>query len=286
MKRRARVWSQDLDLEPARSGSCLSHTFKHHGDVSEPLKAIPNGFKYSSLSKPPTLSRIPSKTLDLLQKSNKTKHTHAPMADHGNGGGEGEVVDQVEDRGGPMEAQTGDQMVTEGAVGISAVVAGGGDGGEDQQQKVGDGEKGRATEGDPCTTVLAGAVESSGEPAGSSAIAGGPPMVGGSSGGVGGSGATGYDPGLNGTPPRDTARGKGIAVSEKPVEEEQTTEAAPVEIREEDITFRPPVTMATSSRHVPITKDDIAEHLPVDMLARLLEAHPDIGEIVLKAKEE
>ncbi|KAI8555057.1 hypothetical protein RHMOL_Rhmol05G0144900 [Rhododendron molle] len=111
-------------------------------------------------------------------------------------------------------------------------------------------------------------------------------MVGGSSGGVGGNGAAGDDPGPNGSPPRDSARGKGIVVSEEPVEEEQTTEAAPVEIREEDIPFRPPVTAATSSRHVPITKDDIAEHLPDDMLARLLEERPDIGEIVLKAKEE
>ncbi|KAI8547507.1 hypothetical protein RHMOL_Rhmol07G0201300 [Rhododendron molle] len=110
-------------------------------------------------------------------------------------------------------------------------------------------------------------------------------MVGSSLGGGGRSSALGDIPGPNASLPRDPARGKGV-VAEEPVEEEQTTEAAPVEIRDEDIVFRPPVIAATLSCHVPITKDDIAEHLPDDMLARLLEERPDIGEIVLKAKEE
>ncbi|KAI8529791.1 hypothetical protein RHMOL_Rhmol11G0001000 [Rhododendron molle] len=121
---------------------------------------------------------------------------------------------------------------------------------------------------------------------GSGTVAKGSSVVGGSSGGVGGSGAAGDDPAPNGTPLRNLARGKGIAVSEEPVEEEQTTKAAPFEFREEDIAFRPPVTAATSSHHVPITKDDITAHLPDDMLARLLDERPDIREIVLKAKEE
>ncbi|KAI8536109.1 hypothetical protein RHMOL_Rhmol10G0230800 [Rhododendron molle] len=112
-------------------------------------------------------------------------------------------------------------------------------------------------------------------------------MVSGSSSGVGGSGAVGDDPGSNGSPSRDPTKGKStvIAEEEKPIEEEQTYEEPPVEIREQDIAFRPPVTAATSSRHVPITYDDIAEHTPDAILARLLEERPDIGELVLKAKE-
>ncbi|KAI8572722.1 hypothetical protein RHMOL_Rhmol01G0221600 [Rhododendron molle] len=45
------------------------------------------------------------------------------------------------------------------------------------------------------------------------------------------------------------------------------------------------MTAATSSRHMPITYDDIAEHTPDAILARLLEERPDIGELVLKANE-
>ncbi|KAI8572137.1 hypothetical protein RHMOL_Rhmol01G0175400 [Rhododendron molle] len=105
-------------------------------------------------------------------------------------------------------------------------------------------------------------------------------MVGESSGGVGGSEAAGDDPGLNGSPPRDLVRGKGTVIAE-----EEPTEI-PVEYREKDIAFRPAASAATSSRHVPVTKQDIAEHLPDDRLARLLEENPDVGEIVLGAKEE
>ncbi|KAI8559701.1 hypothetical protein RHMOL_Rhmol04G0194500 [Rhododendron molle] len=79
-------------------------------------------------------------------------------------------------------------------------------------------------------------------------------MVGDSSGDVGGSGAVGDDPGPNGSPLRDSAKGKGVViVVEEPIEKEQTIEAAPVEIREEnieirevDIAFRPPAMAATS----------------------------------------
>ncbi|KAI8542339.1 hypothetical protein RHMOL_Rhmol08G0131000 [Rhododendron molle] len=116
---------------------------------------------------------------------------------------------------------------------------------------------------------------------GSSTVAEGSPIVGGSSGGVSGSGAAGDDPGLNETPPRDSARGKGAVIAE----EKEPTEV-PIDYREEDIAFRPAETAATSSRHVPITKQDIAEHLPDDMLAKLLEENPLIGEMVLRAKEE
>ncbi|KAI8559815.1 hypothetical protein RHMOL_Rhmol04G0204100 [Rhododendron molle] len=49
---------------------------------------------------------------------------------------------------------------------------------------------------------------------------------------------------------------------------------------------RPAATAATSSSHVSVTKYDIAEHLPDEMLAKLLEDNPTIGEMVLKAKED
>ncbi|KAI8572020.1 hypothetical protein RHMOL_Rhmol01G0166500 [Rhododendron molle] len=106
-------------------------------------------------------------------------------------------------------------------------------------------------------------------------------MVGSSSGDSGSSGAVGDVLGPNGSPPRDSARGKGAVIAE---EEEPTK--VPIEYREQDIAFRPAASAATSSSHVPITKQDIAEHLPDDRLARLLEENPEIGEIVLKAKEE
>ncbi|KAI8559985.1 hypothetical protein RHMOL_Rhmol04G0219600 [Rhododendron molle] len=80
--------------------------------------------------------------------------------------------------------------------------------------------------------------------------------------------------------PRDSARGKGVVA-----EEEETTEIH-VEYKEDDVVFRPAATAATSSSHVPITKYDIAEHLPDAMLAKLLEENPLIGEMVLRAKEE
>ncbi|KAI8563810.1 hypothetical protein RHMOL_Rhmol03G0137900 [Rhododendron molle] len=82
------------------------------------------------------------------------------------------------------------------------------------------------------------------------------------------------------TLPRDSARGKGVVT-----EEEEATEV-PVEYREQDVAFRPVKTAATSSSHVPITKYDIAEHLPNALLAKLLEENPQIGEMVLRVNEE
>ncbi|KAI8542862.1 hypothetical protein RHMOL_Rhmol08G0172900 [Rhododendron molle] len=133
----------------------------------------------------------------------------------------------------------------------------------------------------------AGAVGSSSEPKDSGMVAEGPPMVDRGSSDLEGSGAVGDDTSLSRTPPRDPAKGKGVAAAEEEqVEEEQTTEAATVEIREENIAFRPPATAATSSRHVPITLDDIAEHAPDEILAKVLEDYPAIGEYVLTAKED
>ncbi|KAI8538430.1 hypothetical protein RHMOL_Rhmol09G0102700 [Rhododendron molle] len=210
------------------------------------------------------------------------------MADHSNGSGEGEVVDCVEDRGGPKETQMSDRTTVEEATGVSVVVAGGGDGRESQQQEVGDEEKDRATEVNPRARVLSWAVWSIPAAKGPGTVVEGPPMVGDNSGGVGTSRALGDVPRPNGSPPGDPVKGKSAVITEEeePTEEEHTTEAASIEIREEDIAFRPPVTAATSSRHTPITFDDIAEHTPDKILAKLLEERPDIGEIVLKSKED
>ncbi|KAI8530044.1 hypothetical protein RHMOL_Rhmol11G0023900 [Rhododendron molle] len=149
----------------------------------------------------------------------------------------------------------------------------------------------RAIEGVPRATDQAGAVGSSSEPGNAGMVVEGPPMVERGSGGVEGSGAVGDDTELSQTPPRDSAKGKGVVTEEEHaeevrIEEVQTTEVAPVEIRVEDIAFRPPAGAATSSRHVPITYADIAEHAPDELLAKLLEDHPVIGEYVLKAKED
>ncbi|KAI8547524.1 hypothetical protein RHMOL_Rhmol07G0202600 [Rhododendron molle] len=149
----------------------------------------------------------------------------------------------------------------------------------------------RATEPDARATEQAGAVGSSSGPEDSGMVAEGPPMVERGSGGAEGSRAVGDDIEPSQTPLRDSAKGKWAVIEEEHVDEvrmekEQTTEAAPVEIREEDIAFRPPASAARSSRHVPITYADIAEHAPDEILARVLENHPEIGEYVLKAKED
>ncbi|KAI8538462.1 hypothetical protein RHMOL_Rhmol09G0105900 [Rhododendron molle] len=95
-----------------------------------------------------------------------------------------------------------------------------------------------------------------------------------------GGGAGGDDTGPSQTPLRDSAKGKGAII-----EEEETT-AEPVTYQEADVMFRPAVIVATSSSHMPITKYDVVEHLPDEMLAKLLEDNPVIGELVLKAKED
>ncbi|KAI8529968.1 hypothetical protein RHMOL_Rhmol11G0017300 [Rhododendron molle] len=80
-----------------------------------------------------------------------------------------------------------------------------------------------------------------------------------------------------GSPPRDPARGKRAVVAE-----EETIE---ISYQEEYVLFWPVTMAATSSSHKPITKYDVAEHLPDEALAKLLEDDPIIGEIVRKAKE-
>ncbi|KAI8572910.1 hypothetical protein RHMOL_Rhmol01G0237700 [Rhododendron molle] len=212
------------------------------------------------------------------------------MADHGDRGSGGEVVDHPEDRGGPMEAEIGEQKPVEAVAGQGAEVADGGDGGQGREQETSGEEVCRATEEEPRATEQGETVGSSSEPKDPGMVTEGPPIVDRSSGGAEGSGAVGENPEPSQTLPRDSAKGKGVVIEAKHAEEvqierEQTTEATTVEIRE-DIAFRPPVGAATSSRHVPITYDDIAEHAPDEILARVLEKHPEIGEYVLKAKED
>lgn len=122
-----------------------------------------------------------------------------------------------------------------------------------------------------------GAVEPVVEPMGLSLVVGGSTAVGGSSGGAVGSCASGGDVGSNGSPPRDSTTGKGAVV-----EEVETTEAS-VEIWTEDVMFRPAV---ASSSHRPVTKQDLAEFLSDQGLARLLEYNPTVGMAVLTAQEE
>ncbi|KAI8568245.1 hypothetical protein RHMOL_Rhmol02G0183900 [Rhododendron molle] len=213
------------------------------------------------------------------------------MAEHGSNESGGEVVDQPEDRGGSMTVEETDQTAAE-HIGIEgAEVGGGGDGAQSREEETAGGDNPHAVEAEPRATDQAGATRSSSELEDSGMVAEGPPMVDRGSGGVEGSGAVGDNTEPSQTLPRDSAKGKGVVVEEEHVEEErmkkeQTTEAATVEIRGEDIAFRPPATAATSSRHAPITFDDIAEHAPDELLAKLLEDHPAIGEYVLKAKED
>ncbi|KAI8547474.1 hypothetical protein RHMOL_Rhmol07G0198800 [Rhododendron molle] len=228
---------------------------------------IPDGFKTSKHSNPlPTLPKL-NQNPKFALKSNKPNHKTSSMAEHGGNEGGREVVDQPEDRGGMMEHETGDQAVGE-AVGVTdAVAMSGGDSEQEQQQEVGDDEDYRASKVEPRATKHATTAGSISEPVGTNTEARASPVVGGSSGDTENSGTIGDETGPNGSPPRDSAKGKGVVIEEENVEE--VTGGA-----------------ATSSRHVPITYDDIAEHAPDEILARVLEQHPEIGEYVLKDKED
>ncbi|KAI8530163.1 hypothetical protein RHMOL_Rhmol11G0034100 [Rhododendron molle] len=213
------------------------------------------------------------------------------MVDHGDGSGGGEVVDRPEDRGGPMASETVEERLEEAVASTGAAATNGGDGVQEQQQETASDEVPRAVEEEPRARDQAGAVGSNSEPENSGMVAEGPPMVERGSGDAEGSGAIGDETGLSGSPPRDSTKGKGVVIEEEHVEEVhieevQTTEADPVEVRAEDVAFRPPAGAATSSRHVPVTYADIAEHALDELLAKLLEDHPVIREYVLKAKED
>ncbi|KAI8538494.1 hypothetical protein RHMOL_Rhmol09G0108200 [Rhododendron molle] len=79
------------------------------------------------------------------------------------------------------------------------------------------------------------------------------------------------------SPQRDSTRGKSIVV-----EGEETTEVL-VEIRVEDVMFRP---VEGSSSHRPVTKQDLAQFLSDEGQAKLLEENPAVGITVLTAREE
>ncbi|KAI8551020.1 hypothetical protein RHMOL_Rhmol06G0152300 [Rhododendron molle] len=213
------------------------------------------------------------------------------MADHDGNGSGGEVVDQSEDRGGPMAVEDVGQAAAEPARVEGAVLTGSGDDIQGREQEVAGGENPRAVEGVSRARDQAGAVESSRGSEGLGMVAEGPAMIERGSGDAEVSTAVGEATEPSQTPPRDSAKGKGAVIEDEHVEEmrieiEKTTEAAPVEVQAGDVAFRPPAGAATSSRHVPVTYADIAEHTPDAILARLLEERPDIGEYVLKAKED
>ncbi|KAI8572177.1 hypothetical protein RHMOL_Rhmol01G0178000 [Rhododendron molle] len=127
------------------------------------------------------------------------------MADHGIGGGEGELVDQPRDRGEPMAVEQAEERVAEGVVDQSAEVASGGDGVEDHEQEATSGEEPSAVKAEPRATNQAGAVEPEIDPVGLNTTSRGSPVVDSGSGDVEDSGAGGDDIGPSG-PRRGTRR--------------------------------------------------------------------------------
>ncbi|KAI8530288.1 hypothetical protein RHMOL_Rhmol11G0045100 [Rhododendron molle] len=166
------------------------------------------------------------------------------MADNGNNGGGGDVVDHPADEGVPMETEIEMQQPTRAVEGVGAVVTGGSNGDQGQQQKVGDESVRRMLEDEPRASEKIGAVEPVVEALDSSTAVEGSIMIGGDSGGAGGSGASGDDVGSSGSPPRDLAKGKGVTGVE-----EEITEVR-VEYREEDVLFW---RAEGSSSHRPVT---------------------------------
>ncbi|KAI8568944.1 hypothetical protein RHMOL_Rhmol02G0239900 [Rhododendron molle] len=202
------------------------------------------------------------------------------MAEEGGNGGSGDVIDRPGDVGGPMAVEVNDQQRAETTSVEGATVGDGSDGDGDREQEIGGEDVRRATEEEPRATVEASPVGPGVESEGSGSVAVGSRVVDRSSGGARDSGAGGDDTGPSESQTRDSDKGKGVVV-----EEERTTKS-PIPFREEDVAFRPAATAATSLSHVPVTKYDIAEHLPDEMLAKLLEDNPTIREVVLKAKED
>lgn len=128
------------------------------------------------------------------------------MADKGNGGDGGDVVDRLEDEGGPIEIETEDRTTTMEVASQGATVEGGDDEGPDPRPEVEDEGDGRACEGDPHVLEEIGAVGPAVEPLGSSIAVGGSVTIGDSSGGARGSGASGEDVGPSQSPLRVSAR--------------------------------------------------------------------------------
>ncbi|KAI8571978.1 hypothetical protein RHMOL_Rhmol01G0163000 [Rhododendron molle] len=275
-------------LKRPRPDPLLCHTLIPTSTVLKPLKGSSKSFKTLVTQK---LFQNPPPICDSLPKTENPTFIQAPMANRGDGGDKGEVIDQTEDRGGPMTIQTEDLTTVGEGMSIGAEGIRDGDGVQGRSEKVGDDEDRRASKTEPRATDQASVVGSRVDRVGFVLTVEGSSVIGVSSDVAGSSGVGGDDTEPVESPPRDSVKGKSAVIEEVQVEdvhieEVQTIEAAPVEIRAEDVAFRPPAGAATSSRHVQITYDDIAEHAPDELVARLLAERPDIGEAEAAARAE
>lgn len=150
----------------------------------------------------------------------------------------------------------------------SSTVVGGGSGDQSLEPEASQGGDERVLEGVPRATEEAETVGVAVQILDPHTAVGGSKVIGSGSGGAGASGVGEDYTGLSRSPPRDSAKGKGVVT-----EEEQALEA-PFEYREEDVLFRP---TATSSGHRPITKHDIAKYLSDEALASFLRTTPPSG---------
>lgn len=222
-----------MDLEKAQTRPTPVFIPYISGDVQKPLNnsfELPQTLQLSFL-----LKTLDHPTLD----SQKNPRTHTLMADNNGDGGAGAVIDRPEDEGGPMEVETGEQTQTqEGAVvGSGEVATGDGYSSGDREQEFGDEPVWRTPNADPRATEEPRAADPVVETLDQSTAVEGSIVAGIGSGGAGGSDVgSGDDIGPNGSPPRDSAKGKGTVT-----EEGETTEV-PLVYREEDVLFWPAAT--------------------------------------------
>ncbi|KAI8543454.1 hypothetical protein RHMOL_Rhmol08G0219500 [Rhododendron molle] len=141
------------------------------------------------------------------------------MANRGDGGDKGEVIDQTEDRGGPMAIQTEDLTTLGEGMSTSAEGIRDSDGVQGHSEKVGDDEDRRASEAEPRATEQAKVVGSRVDPVGFVLTIEGSSVIGGSSDVAGSNGVGGDDTGPVESPPRDSAKGKSAVIEEEQVEE-------------------------------------------------------------------
>lgn len=174
-----------------------------------------------------------------------------------------------------MEPEPVEQTAAGAVEDIGAVAAGSsdGDGDGDREQEVEDGADRRASVEIPRAPVTPGALGPFVEPLDPSMVEESPGNIGESSKGAGGCGASRGGVGPNGSPPRDSAKGKGPVVKG---EESAEIPIGPVE-------FRP---AAGSSGHRPITKDDFAKFVDDATLDRLLQDNLAVVAAVVAAREE
>lgn len=186
------------------------------------------------------------------------------MADYGGNGGSGDVVDRLMDEGATMEPEEEDQTAAEMTAGKGAAVGGGGGDRSDQQPVVEDEAGRRALEGDSHAPKTSKAVGPGADAIDTSMNVEGSETVDGSSGG-----ARGGDVELSESPPRDSARGKGVLVEEE----------VPMEVQTGPVEFQPAV---RSSSHKPVSKGDFVEFVDDATLAQLLRDNT----AVVAAREE